>query len=364
MVDRVVLHIGTMKSGTTYVQRVLDSGVLENVGAFYAGGSFRAQSRAVEGLPLLTKGGRGRAWQELAANVLRREGTAVYSHEFLSFASKDRVDRVVGPFEGTPVDVVLTVRDQHKALPAQWQSFVRNKGAESWEEYLRGIQSVRTRSPKRARSGASRPRPAFNFRRTQDVPGMIRRWAGHPGVSSVSVVAVPPPGSPPQLLWQRFCEAARVAEVAPPNADIRLNESLGYASCDLLRRLNEPLIELKRLPYERARRAPVTALLPLRDSEQRPELDRAGGALARKLNGRIRRAASRDGVRLVGSPEDLPVDGRDDEADSVPPPDPAEVRRALEVAWASCLPGAAPPPDDVDAAVAELGRRLVVRFGP
>ncbi len=364
MVDRVVLHIGTMKSGTTYLQRVLDSGVLENVGAFYAGGSFRAQSRAIDGLPLLTKSGRGRAWRELAERVVKRDGVGVYSHEFLSFASKERVDQVVEPFAGTPVEVLLTVRDQRSALPAQWQSFVRNKGTDSWEAYLRGIQSVRKGTRSRKGSGPTRPRPAFNFRRTQDVPGMVRRWAGHPGVSSVSVVVVPPPGSPPQLLWERFCEAAGMEAVEPPNADTRLNESLGYASCELLRQLNGSLVGLNRLTYERARRPVVQALLPLRDSEQRPVLDQAGGETARKLNRKILRVASRDGVRLVGSPEELPVDDPATEPESVPPPDPGEVRRALEVAWADCLPGAAPPPDDVDGAVAELGRRLAVRFGP
>ena len=364
MVERVVLHIGTMKSGTTYLQRVLESGVLENVGAFYAGGSFRAQSRAIDGLPLLTNKGRGRAWKDLAAHVLERDGTAVYSHEFLSFAAKERVDQVVSPFEGTPVDVVLTVRDQHSALPAQWQSFVRNKGTDSWEDYLRAIQSNRKGPRQRPRSGPVRPRPAFNFRRTQDVPGMVRRWVRHPGVSAVSVVVVPPPGSPPQLLWQRFSEAAGIGAVEPPHAGTRLNESLGYASCDLLRQLNASLVHLNRLTYERARRAPVTALLPLRDSEERPLLDRSGGETARKLNQRILRVASRDGVRLVGAAEDLPVDEGGGEPDSVPSPDPGELRRALEVAWTECLPGAGPAPDDTDAGVAELGRRLAERHGP
>jgi hypothetical protein len=362
VVDRVVLHIGTMKSGTSYLQRVLESGVLENVGGFYAGGAFRAQSRAVDGLPLLTKRGGGRAWRDLAARVVERDGTAVYSHEFLSFASKERVQQVVEPFAGVPVEVLLTVRDQHSALPAQWQSFVRNKGIESWEAYLAEVQGQR-RVPRPRTKGPSSPRPLQNFRRTQDVPGMVRRWGRNPGVSGVSVVAVPPPGSPPELLWQRFTEAADLAAVAPPGADVRVNESLGYASCDLLRRLNESLIGLNRLAYERARRAPVQALLPLRELEARPVLDRAGGATARRLNGKILRAASRDGVRLVGSAEDLPVDDPGTEPEAVPPADPDEVRRALDVAWTACLPGAAPPPDDVDAAVTELGRRLVVRFG-
>ncbi len=363
MVDRVVLHIGTMKSGTTYLQRVLESGVLENVGGFFAGGAFRAQSRAVDGLPLLDKRGGGKAWRELAARVLEREGVAFYSHEFLSFASKNRVQQVVEPFAGTPVEVVLTVRDQHSALPAQWQSFVRNKGTESWADYLAAVQGSRKVARSHPKSGPARPRPAFNYRRTQDVPSMVRKWSAHPGVSQVSVVVVPAPGSPPELLWQRFSEATGLEAVSPPNAEARVNESLGYASCDLLRRLNESLVGLNRLTYERARRAPVQALLPLRELEQRPVLDQAGGATARRLNRKILRVASRDGVRLVGSADDLPTGDPGGEPDAVPPADPAEVRHALDVAWQTCLPGAAPPPDDLDAAVTELGRRLAVRFG-
>ena len=44
MADRVVLHVGTMKSGTTYLQRSLESGVLEGAGGFYVGGAFGAQT--------------------------------------------------------------------------------------------------------------------------------------------------------------------------------------------------------------------------------------------------------------------------------------------------------------------------------
>ncbi len=363
MVDRVVLHIGTMKSGTSYLQRVLESGVLENVGAFYAGGAFRAQSRAVDGLPLITKKGGGRAWRDLAAKVLERDGTAVYSHEFLSFATKDRVQQVVEPFAGTPVEVVLTVRDQHSALPAQWQSFVRNKGLESWQDYLAAVEGSRKATRPRPRSGPTSPRPAQNYRRTQDVPRMVRAWSGHPGVSRLSVVAVPLPGAPAELLWQRFGEATGLAPVSPPDAGTRVNESLGYASCDLVRRLNESLVGLNRLAYERARRPAVQALLPLRADEQRPALDATGGATARRLNQKILRAASRDVVRLVGPASDLPVDDPGTEPDTVPAADPAELRRALDVAWEACLPGAGAPPGDLDAAVAELGRRLAVRFG-
>ena len=361
MVDRVVLHIGTMKSGTTYVQRVLDTGVLESVGGFYAGGSFKAQSWAVDKLLRQAKRGLPGAWHDLAAKVQRRDGTAFFSHEFLSFAPEGRVRQIVESFDGTPVEVLLTVRDQHTAMPAQWQTSVRNRGTDPWDTYVRRLDVLRGGGRRRR---ARRPPPVQRFCRAQYVPDIVARWRGQPGVTSVGVVLVPVPGSPPQLLWQRFCEAARIEAPEPPQAVTRQNESLGYASCELLRRLNQSLAGLTGREHERARKAPVQALLPLRAHEQRPVLDESGGTLARELNRRILRVVSADGVRLVGCPDELPVADRGGEPPSIPPPDPGELRRALETAWASCVPGVAPPSGDLDDGVSELGRRLATRFGP
>jgi hypothetical protein len=361
VVERVVLHIGTMKSGTTYLQRVLDTGVVESVGGFFAGGSFRTQAKAVDSLFRKQLRQAPKPWTSLAERTLRRDGVAVYSHEFLSFVSQERVGWVVDAFEGTPVDVVLTVRDQRTAIPAQWQSYVRNRGTDPWETYLQRLERVHAGKTRRK---DRRARAVRGFRRSQGVPGMVARWAGHPGVSSVSVVLVPPPGSPPQLLWQRFCDAAGLAASDAPETVSRQNESLGYASCELLRRLNPMLADLSLIQYERGRRAPIQALLPLRAEEQRPVLDESGDVLASDLNRAVLDAVAEHGARLVGEADELPVTGQTGLPASVPVPAPDELLRAAETVWASCMPGIARPAGDLDALVAELGRRLAVRFGP
>ncbi len=360
MVDRVVLHVGTMKSGTTYLQHVLETGILESVGGFYAGGSFKAQARAVDRLPTWTDARSPKAWRRLAERVQRREGVAFYSHEFLSFAPGDRARKIVESFGGAPVDVVLTVRDQHAAIPAQWQTYVRNRGTDTWEQYVRRLETMRG-GPRRR---SQRVYAIRNFRRAQDVPDIIRRWRNHPGVTSLGVVLVPPAGSPPQLLWQRFCEAAGIETPEPPDAGSPANPSLGYASCELVRRLNPSLKELSRVEHDRARKPPLRALLPLRAEEARPVLDHDGAELARRLNRRIVRAVSREDVRLVGSTDELSVNGSTTGPASIPPPDPVQVQRALEAAWAGSVPGVTPPEGDLDAVVSELGRRLAARFGP
>jgi hypothetical protein len=355
--DRVVLHIGTMKSGTTYLQDVLSSGVLEPAGGWYVGGTFGAQTSAVRRLLRPTDQRRPEQWEALAAEANSRDGVAVFSQEFLSFARRTRAQQVVDSFPGTPVEVVVAVRDQHGAIPAQWQSFTRNRGLDDWATYEQRLQRMAG-----GRKG-HRGKAVKSFRRAQDVAGILRRWADLEGEVSTTVVVVPPSGSEPTALWRRFCEAAGVGAGDPEAAGRRSNESLGYASCEALVRVNRDLEPLDKGGYTRARKRLLEALLPLRPEEGRPVLSAAGASLAAMLNADILDAVGRHGVRLVGSVDELPTEPRAGAPAAVPPPDPTQVRRALVAAWEHCLPKVEVPDADVDQLAARLGRRLVRRHG-
>jgi len=353
MADRVVLHVGTMKSGTTYLQRSLESGVLEGAGGFYVGGAFGAQTAAVRGILGARDQQRLQVWNRLLGEVRRREGVAVYSQEFLGFARRHRARQVVKSFEGTPVDVVLTVRDQHGAMPAQWQSFVRNRGTDDWATYVHRLMHMDEEGPVSSKAVRS-------FRRAQDVPDMLRRWS-RAGVSGVTVVTVPPAGAPPTQLWRRFCEAARIEVGDPPEAAAKSNESLGYASCEVLRRVNVAVEELGREEFQRVRRLVLDALLPLRPDEGRPELDGEGAAYARELNRRIAGVVTGGDIGLVGSLSELPVEESRPHPVTILEPDPDHVVRALRTVWAGCLPDEGPPSEDPDVLADLLGQRLVGR---
>ncbi|MFC5178579.1 hypothetical protein [Nocardioides taihuensis] len=358
MADRVVLHIGTMKSGTTYLQGLLSGPVLRGSGApaFYPGGTFGAQTKAVRGLLRPPEQRKLKAWRSLTRETREGEGVAVWSQEFLSFAPRGRAQEIVSSFDGAPVEVVITVRDQRRALPAQWQSFVRNRGTDTWADYLERIR--RTTGGRSDRSKAVK-----SFRRAQDVSSIIDNWAGLEGVTGLVVVVVPPPSAPADLLWTRFCDAAGITVAAPPpDAAARANVSLGYASCDAMRRVNPQLESLGKRAFSTTRARLLEGLLALRDQEDRPRLDRAGAELAGRLNARIVAALDRPGVRLVGSTDELPL-GADGSAwpDRVADPDPDHVRRALEAAWSTCVPGSPVPVADLEELATALGRELVAR---
>jgi hypothetical protein len=339
---RVVLHIGTMKSGTSFVQSALAKNpkLLAAVGARYLGGTFGRQTKAVVEINRQPKKrDQHSRWQALAEEARSYPGEAgIISMEFLSFVEAGRLGPFLEPLEGLDVEVVLTVRDQFRAIPAQWQTFTRNFGTDDWGTYLRRI----------AATGWSRDRSsqaAKTFHRAQDVVAILDRWAAPAIVTKVSVVTLPPPEAPREELWRRFCEAAGMPAVDVPLGGLRDNVSLGYASCDFLRRLNERLSDVRPRAYRKGMR-PLSreALAPLREDEGRPELDRRGADLARERNQAIRDAIAGRGYRLVGTPDDLPVPDHTGAREQVEPPPADQVLRAAEAvrAYAAELAGRRP----------------------
>lgn len=356
MAHRIVLHSGAMKTGTSFVQSALkaDPAALAHGGVEFLE-NFGVQTRAT--LDLLRFGSadpskRPHRWSELARAARESDAeTVLVSMEFLSFARGAPVERALAELAGLDVRVLLTVRDQTRVLPAQWQTLVRNMGTDSWADYLRAIRRKR------------RTRAWRTFHRAQDVPEILDEWCTR---TAVTVVTVPPPGAAPDVLWTRFCEAAGIAVPEIDLGALRANPSLGYASCDYLRGLNEHLPDVAPKKYRLAVRPLVrAALVGLRSDEQRPALDRTAAEFALDLNRQARDAVAAHGCPLVGTVDDLPVDadlgafpGR------VEAPDPAQVLRAAHAGWAYAarLDGGAVPPDgpptDLAATLRDTARRL------
>ena len=74
----------------------------------------------------------------------------------------------------------------------------------------------------------------------QEIPDVLDRWAATIPRERVHLVTVPPPGSDPQLLWQRFAGVFGIDpdELATTN---RANASLGVPESSMVRRLNARL---------------------------------------------------------------------------------------------------------------------------
>jgi len=148
------------------------------------------------------------------------------------------------------------------------------------------------------------------FRRSQDIPRMLRAWQRLVPPERLHVVTVPGSRGDPMELWHRFCAAVGMdpaLATEPPDA---ANPSLGYASAELVRRLNVGVSgRVLQWEYNRTLKRQVTegTLSLRRGQEGRATLDAATRQAALDWNAHTLRAVRHSGAHLVGDEADLPV---------------------------------------------------------
>lgn len=295
MAERVVLHVGLMKSGTSHLQARLAAAAdgLAAAGFLFPGESWRDQVNAVSD----ALGRRQRAhgefegvWDKMVREIDEFPGTAIISMEFLAAADAEKLSVVVDSFPSSRVEVVVTVRDLGRTVPSMWQETLKNGRTWSWREYVDGV---------RHRRG-----PGEVFWREQDAVAVTGKWAGLIGSAAVAVVTLPRSAGDPELLWHRFCEAAGLPpdSAASPESG---NESLGAASALLMERLNQRVDDLAWPDYSRHVKFGIAkSILP---AHRRDE-----PAIGFKASRWVRRAAEEQqaglaasGARIIGDLGDL-----------------------------------------------------------
>ena len=325
---RIYLHIGAMKTGTTYLQALMSANRAELAAAGYLfpGRRWSDQSSAVRDIlfqhtddPRLQARTRGK-WDALCQEARAHQGTAsIVSMEFLSFADDERAATVVESLAGLDVHVVLTVRDAQTAIPAQWQTSCRNGGRVPYHKFVRGARYVLNGQH------APRGRASHLFQRTQGIPRMLDTWVPLVGADHVHVITVPPRGSDPSLLWRRFAQVIGVRADVLTTREVADNPSLGHASSELLRQVNGRLGKVSAVDYWKIVKGQLArTILGQRTADEDPvRLNARGLRLARRWNRTVRRSILEHDVQVVGSLGDLPVGPPDQDApDKLPGPDP------------------------------------------
>ncbi|WP_346620022.1 hypothetical protein [Blastococcus montanus] len=236
--QKVIFHVGTPKSGTTYLQDLLwhSREALAEAGVRYPGEVPEAHFHATRDLAQNDFNGwpdpavQG-AWSRLVEAARAHEGTTVISHELFGDLPPEAIARALGDLDFAEVHVVVTARDLARQLPAVWQEDVKNRHFVPFDEFLRVVRSD-------AWSEAWYGRALWL---RQDVPAVVRRWAAELPPAQVHLVTVPPRGADPATLWERFAAVVGVDPGLATPPDGRRNKSLGRAEAELLRRLNERL---------------------------------------------------------------------------------------------------------------------------
>ncbi len=303
MAQRLALHVGLMKSGTTFLQGRLDTNreLLAQQGVLFPGPSWGRQVRAVSDLMESATRQPG-AWQSLRDEINAHEGTAVVSMEYLAPLGGPRITTLRDAFPGTDLEVIVTVRDLGRSVPAMWQEAIKNRQTWPWPDY---VESIRTGG-----------RAGKRFWRQQHSSRIAARWASKVGPEHVHVLTIPPPGAAPEVLWDRFCSVAGIGPGTWREAP-RSNESLGAASTLMMRLLNEQTPELTLPEYKKR----IKALAKHQLGKRKAQEDPIGFQVPRWLRAESKRIQDQllsSGVQIVGDVAELdPVD--------VPGIDPATV---------------------------------------
>lgn len=231
---RVFLHVGAPKSGTTFLQSILwanrdrlrATGLLvpgkDQFDAFYATMQVRQVSRS-EGLPARAVD----AWPRLVDEARAWGRDSVISHEFFAAASTRQAARARADLAPLEVHVIVTARDYVDQLPALWQEQVKVGSTDPFDTFVDDMLGGRRSGP-------------LSWR-TTDVPSVLRRWTASLPSEQVHLVTVPPPGSAPLALWDRFCDALGLEPSGWEIPQTRRNQSLGVVEAELLRRINPRL---------------------------------------------------------------------------------------------------------------------------
>jgi hypothetical protein len=246
----VYLHIGEPKCGTTFLQDVLfqHRDALAAHGVTLPGVDINDHYRAAQDIrdipqddddPGMKWAG---SWDLIAREAKATKTISVISHELIVGADDAQAARAIESLAPADVHVVLTVRDLVGLLPAEWQETVKHKNVRTWQEWLADIIDT----PPRRR----RPRAKWYWS-AHDTVRVVKRWSALVGADHVHLVTVPPSSAPRDLLWRRFAQAIGVPDLEIELAETKSNASLGVAEVEMLRRLNERLLDVPLWFYAR-----------------------------------------------------------------------------------------------------------------
>ena len=178
---RAVLHVGTPKSGTTFLQRILwdNHDNLQAQGFRLAGDRQRdmflaavelRDSHEFWGYSPEQLAGR---WSAVCRQAQEHPGTTILSHEVLGAATDEQVARAMAELEGLEVHLVLTARDLARQVTSEWQERIKNGSSRSFAQFQR--QLYRQMRNEDFTGG---------FWLQQDPTGVLDRWArGLPAIS-------------------------------------------------------------------------------------------------------------------------------------------------------------------------------------
>lgn len=231
MAERIVLHAGFHKSGTTALQHSFASNaeLLNSHRVDYPASSRHAHHRAAWGLTGRVWGWRNNGgkpipvseWEELVRRVNGSKSTALISSEFFTEAKEEHIARLRSDFGSTPIEIVFTSRPFIKILASSYQQYLKYGVRIRYDKWLDEMFH---------RHESSKVTPSF-WPRSQ-VDEVVAKWVAVFGSEKVSVILADE--SEPQFIFDQFIEILGLpaGSLTPP--PVGANRSMTLEETQLL----------------------------------------------------------------------------------------------------------------------------------
>ena len=318
-----LLHIGPHKTGTTTVQAAFhqNRGRLAELGVHYAGARAHPMTAAMGAssnrrVPSNNADAGRLAWESLLEEVhgVKTE-SVVLSSEFFCEADDEHARAIVDALDADLVHVVITLRPLVNMISSQWQQYIQNRAATSYDAWLTGILST----------PPSTTTPSFWQRHRHDE--LVRRWAGVVGPERVTVIVLDEQDH--GMLLRSFEDLLGIPHGTLVAHNVHANRSLTLAEVELMRVFN------RRYAAEHWSAADYTELIRFGAARQlqlrNPDPTEARLATPQwaidrtvAIGAEMARSIAESGVNVVGSlasletPARLPLAGENPEVHSVP----------------------------------------------
>jgi hypothetical protein len=231
LAEKVFIHVGLPKTGTTYLQSVLwsnKSALLEQ-GVLLPGDSSREHMRAsvvvrehpglANRVPEVRE-----SWDRIVEEVNQWSKTALISHEFFGAASRAQAAAALSRFGSAEINVIVTARDLLTVLTSYWQEYIKHGFTGELDAFPPAESSLDEWSWD-----------------TVDVRGVVERWGQSGDPAQVHVLVLPPPSAPKETLLHQFCALVGIDPTGLVTDQAREYRSLGVVEAEFLRRLSPKL---------------------------------------------------------------------------------------------------------------------------
>lgn len=227
MARRLFMHVGTPKSGTTYLQNTLweHQESLRNAGILLPlNGMADHWTAAMElrNQKTYDPGNRRGALKKLVAEINSWPGDVIVSSELFGPATPKHIEKFWSQVSAEEKHIIVTARDTLRQVPSEWHEGVKNGNDRRFREFV---------------ALASVDRNQGFFWQRHNVAAIARRWGKYSDPSQVHIVTVPNREAGPDELWRRFASVVGIDPSTHPGSQAVVNESIGNAATELVRRI-------------------------------------------------------------------------------------------------------------------------------